>query len=173
GALGFLHLEDLDEPGWEAATNCGLLDQVAALKWVREHIAAFGGDPTNVTVFGESAGGFSIGALLAMPAAAGLFDKAILQSGATSRTLLLLSWVRIMALTCLLSWTCLVSHRHWHLLIPWQTSRYATAWSKPGSHSHAPLILVGQCIDQRNPRSAVLAGHLNWSLNQQSRSITS
>jgi len=86
GALGFLHLEDLDEPGWEAATNCGLLDQVAALKWVREHIAAFGGDRTNVTVFGESAGGFSIGALLAMPAAAGLFDKAILQSGATSRT---------------------------------------------------------------------------------------
>jgi para-nitrobenzyl esterase len=86
GALGFLHLADLGKPGWERTTNCGLLDQVAALKWVREHIAAFGGDPTNVTVFGESAGGFSIGALLAMPAATGLFDKAIMQSGATSRT---------------------------------------------------------------------------------------
>jgi hypothetical protein len=81
--------------------------------------------------------------------------------------------VRIMVLTCLLSWTCLVSHCHWHLLIPWQTSRYATAWSKPGSPSHAPVILVGQCIDHRNRQSAALAGHLNWSLSHQSRSITS
>src|SRR5207237_8404941 len=73
----------------------------------------------------------------------------------------LLSWVLIMALTCLLSWTCLVSPRYWHLLTRQKTSRYATAWSKPGSPSHAPVILVGQCIDQRNRRSAALAGHLN------------
>lgn len=86
GALGFLHLADLGAPAFAGSTNLGLLDQVAALRWVRAHIAAFGGDPANVTVFGESAGGFSIGALLAMPAAAGLFDKAIMQSGATSRT---------------------------------------------------------------------------------------
>jgi para-nitrobenzyl esterase len=86
GALGFLHLADLGGPAWASATNCGLLDQVAALHWVRTNIAAFGGDPTNITVFGVSAGAFSIGALLAMPAAAGMFDKAIMQSGATSRT---------------------------------------------------------------------------------------
>ena len=75
GADGFLFLED-------GAPNLGLLDQVAALEWVRDNIAAFGGDPANVTVFGESAGAMSIGTLLAMPCAEGLFRRAIVQSGA-------------------------------------------------------------------------------------------
>ena len=75
GADGFLYLGD-------ECANVGLLDQVAALSWVRENIAAFGGDPANVTVFGQSAGAMSIGALLAMPCAEGLFRRAILQSGA-------------------------------------------------------------------------------------------
>jgi para-nitrobenzyl esterase len=82
GILGFVSLRDLAgaEAGYTA--NCGLLDQIAALRWVRENIAAFGGDPDNVTVMGESAGAMSIGALLGMPAAKGLFKRAILQSGA-------------------------------------------------------------------------------------------
>ncbi|MCB5292745.1 carboxylesterase/lipase family protein [Arthrobacter sp. SO3] len=75
GAEGFLYLGD-------GIANLGLLDQVAALQWVRDNIAAFGGDPGNVTVFGESAGAMSIGMLLAMPRADGLFRRAILQSGA-------------------------------------------------------------------------------------------
>ncbi len=82
GILGFVSLKDL--AGAEAAytANCGLLDQIAALQWVRENIAAFGGDPDQVTVMGESAGAMSIGTLLGMPAAKGLFQHAILQSGA-------------------------------------------------------------------------------------------
>jgi para-nitrobenzyl esterase len=75
GAFGFLTFDD--------ATGAeGLADQVAALEWVKTNIAAFGGDPGNVTIFGESAGGMSVAALLATPSAQGLFHKAIAQSGA-------------------------------------------------------------------------------------------
>jgi len=85
GALGWLHLADLGGPDWAGSTNLGLQDQIAALHWVRENIAAFGGDPGNITVAGESAGAFSVGALLAAPAAAGTFHRAILSSGSTER----------------------------------------------------------------------------------------
>jgi para-nitrobenzyl esterase len=81
GALGALDLRALF-PGAETHANVGLRDQIAALGWVRDNIEAFGGDPEAVTVFGESAGAMSIGALLGTPSARGLFRRAILQSGA-------------------------------------------------------------------------------------------
>ncbi|MGB3773346.1 MAG: carboxylesterase family protein [Rhodococcus sp. (in: high G+C Gram-positive bacteria)] len=75
GVDGFAQIEG-------APANRGLLDQVAALEWVRDHIASYGGDPTRVTVAGESAGAMSVGTLMSMPRAEGLFHRAILQSGA-------------------------------------------------------------------------------------------
>ncbi len=79
--LGFLNLHEATGGMIPSTGNEGLLDQVAALRWVKEHISAFGGDPDNVTVMGESAGSMSIACLLAMSDADGLFDKAILESG--------------------------------------------------------------------------------------------
>lgn len=80
GADGFLYLGD-------DIANIGLLDQVAALEWVQENIVAFGGDPDNVTVFGESAGAMSVSTLLAVPRAEGLFHHAIAESGAAHNVL--------------------------------------------------------------------------------------
>ena len=80
GALGFLHAPELGSSGNEA-----LQDQALALRWVRDEIENFGGDSENVTVFGQSAGGFDIAQLMAMPSAAGCFDKAIPMSGSLTR----------------------------------------------------------------------------------------
>jgi para-nitrobenzyl esterase len=78
GVDGFLHVG----PDTEGSGNFGMLDQIAALEWVRDNIAGFGGDPRRVTIAGESAGGMSVGTLMAMPRARGLFQRAIPQSGA-------------------------------------------------------------------------------------------
>lgn len=77
GSFGFLYGETPDTQG-----NAGLYDQIMALKWIKENAAAFGGDPHQVTIFGESAGGMSVGALILSPLTNGLFKRAILQSGA-------------------------------------------------------------------------------------------
>lgn len=81
GALGFLRLDHLLGPQCASAVNAGLLDQIAALRWVRENIAAFGGDPDRVTIAGVSAGGKSVVNLMAAPDTRGTFQRAIVQSG--------------------------------------------------------------------------------------------
>ncbi|MGH9046927.1 MAG: carboxylesterase family protein, partial [Acidimicrobiales bacterium] len=80
GLLGFLDLSHRLGPDYADSANVGLLDLVAALSWVHTNITAFGGDPDNVTIFGCSGGGGKVSALLAMPAARGLFHRAIVQS---------------------------------------------------------------------------------------------
>jgi para-nitrobenzyl esterase len=85
GALGYLYLGGHGGAEWGAAANAGQLDQIAALRWVRDNIAVFGGDPEQVTIFGESAGSVAVCTLLAMPEAQGLFGKAIAQSGTANR----------------------------------------------------------------------------------------
>ncbi|WP_019636448.1 carboxylesterase/lipase family protein [Paenibacillus fonticola] len=79
GPLGFLYLKELGGSDYGASGNAGMLDIVAALKWVRDNIEAFGGDPGNVTLFGHSGGGGKVSTLLAMPAAKGLFHRAVIQ----------------------------------------------------------------------------------------------
>lgn len=83
--FGHLDLSQFGGADYAASGNAGTLDMVAALHWVRDNIAAFGGDPGRVTIFGESGGGGKVSTLLAMPAARGLFHRAIVQSGAAVR----------------------------------------------------------------------------------------
>src|SRR5258708_3527073 len=80
GILGFMDVSRLDDSFGDSG-NVGMLDVITALRWVREHISAFGGDPDNVTVFGESGGGAKASTLLAMPESRGLFHKAFVMSG--------------------------------------------------------------------------------------------
>jgi len=88
GVFGFFaHPELTEESGHNASGNYGLLDQVAVLKWIKANIATFGGDPDNVTIFGESAGSRSVGALMASPLAQGLFRRAIGESGSCFDTM--------------------------------------------------------------------------------------
>ncbi len=79
--FGYLDLGQLGNDAYAKSGNAGMLDLVAALEWVRDNIEAFGGDPGNITIMGESGGGAKVSTLLAMPAAKGLFHRAVIQSG--------------------------------------------------------------------------------------------
>src|SRR5207245_3342530 len=85
GPLGFCNLAGVGGERFAASGNAGMLDIVAALEWVRDNIAHFGGDPGNVTIMGQSGGGAKVCTLTAMPSAAGLFHKAVVLSGASRK----------------------------------------------------------------------------------------
>lgn len=82
-AFGYTYLGGLGDPAFKDSGNVGNLDMVLSLEWVRDNIAAFGGDPANVLIMGESGGGSKVSTLMAMPAAQGLFHRAVVQSGST------------------------------------------------------------------------------------------
>jgi para-nitrobenzyl esterase len=82
-AFGFLFLPDIGGARYAQASNVGMLDIVLALEWVRDNAAAFGGDPGNVTIFGQSGGGSKVSTLMAMPSATGLYHRAIVMSGSS------------------------------------------------------------------------------------------
>ena len=84
GVLGYLNLGEYGER-WASAGNAGMLDIVAALGWIKENIANFGGDPNSVLIFGQSGGGGKVGTLMGMPSAKGLFQRAVIQSGSNVR----------------------------------------------------------------------------------------
>jgi para-nitrobenzyl esterase len=86
GALGFLYVDELLGSSFEGSGNNGIRDQIAALQWVRENIASFGGDPDRITIFGESAGGMSVGTLLGTPGVPEMLSGAIAQSGAADHS---------------------------------------------------------------------------------------
>lgn len=88
GVLGFVNFGNLANDKTNFASNIGLRDMIAALQWVKDNIAAFGGDPNKVTIFGESAGAMGVACLLGSPLAKGLFQQAIMQSGAAHMTTL-------------------------------------------------------------------------------------
>src|SRR5665213_2415128 len=85
--FGYLYLADIGGEQFANASNAGMLDIVLALEWVRDNAANFGGDPANVTIFGQSGGGSKVSTLLGMPAAKGLFHRAIAMSGSQVRSL--------------------------------------------------------------------------------------
>jgi para-nitrobenzyl esterase len=84
GAMGFLYFDERNSSDFQGSGNLGIQDQIAALEWVQQNIEAFGGDPNQVTIFGESAGGRSVGIHLSLPQSKGLFHRAIIQSGMIS-----------------------------------------------------------------------------------------
>ena len=83
--FGYLYLAELGGEKYANSSNVGMLDIVAALEWVRDNIAAFGGDPSNVTIFGQSGGGGKVSTLMAMPSAKGLFHRAVVESASAIR----------------------------------------------------------------------------------------
>ena len=164
GVFGFLAHPELDAEGHGASGMFGIEDQIAALRWVKSNIAAFGGDPANVTVFGESAGAHAVGILMASPAAAGAFDKAIGQSGAfwESEGGSMKNHAQASAMGVALGERLQARNLAQLRAIPAQELQVATNWTfatDPAAGSFAPAV-DGHVLST-DPYTAFLAGHQN------------
>lgn len=135
GAVGYLDLGSVGGAPFQTSGNVGMLDIVAALEWVRDNIAAFGGDPGRVTIWGQSGGGGKVAALMAMPAAHGLFHRAIIESG---------SYLRVRARETAARLTEEVLKE-----LGVDASRLADLQSMP----HAQLVAAGEKVLARQPRA--------------------
>ena len=153
GVFGFLANQDLVNEGQGHAGNYGLMDMAAALRWVKANIAQFGGDPANVTIFGESAGSFAVNALMAAPEARGLFQKAIGESGAFFSKTLPLSTVTERA-TRDQAWTESLGAKSLAELRAMPASKLIDAASKQPTVGFAPVV-DGQFLTE--PVSATFA----------------
>ena len=137
-SFGYLNLADLDPLGpWADAGAAGMLDLVAALEWVRDNIENFGGDPGRVMIFGQSGGGWKVSALLGMPAARGLFQRAAVQSGSLLTHLPRIAGAQVAdAFIKKLGLSTTTLGRIQHL--PW--SRLLTAQTEVGAHAFSPVL---------------------------------
>jgi len=132
--FGHLDLSEIGGGDYARSGNAGVLDLIAALQWVQENIVRFGGDPANVTIFGESGGGGKVSTLLAMPLANGLFHRAIIQSGAAIR---LRAKERAMRLTDLVLKELGIENSQWHQLRDIPMARLLAA-IKPAERALGP-----------------------------------
>jgi para-nitrobenzyl esterase len=151
GVFGFLASEDLRREGGGAAGNYGLMDVVAALQWVRANVASFGGDPGNVTIFGESAGSFAVSTLMASPLAQGLFQKAIGESGAPFGAVLGVDPVEVRAPRDQ-AWVNSLGVKSLAELRAMSTSQLIDAAKKKGTIGFSPVI-DGRLLTEAVPKS--------------------
>ncbi|MGS2811227.1 carboxylesterase/lipase family protein [Nocardia sp. MW-W600-9] len=163
GAMGYVDFSEFSTPERPFDSNLGLRDQVAALEWVQRNIAAFGGDPGNVTIFGESAGAHAVVALLATPAAAGLFHRAIAQSAPADWTAQP-EEARQFARSCLerlgaepaAAATVLATTPASELCRAADRALYRTLRERPGSFPYTPVV-DGEFLPE-TPIDAIAAG---------------
>ncbi len=159
GALGFFAHPALTAEGGGTSGNYGMLDQQAAMKWIRANIDGFGGNAANLTIFGQSAGGLSVYTHLASPLAAGLFDKALVISGGYQRVQPALSVAETLGQTTASTWGCTGATEA--VLACLRALPVATARAAPGAVRGVPSAVVDGKLLRESTSEAFASGRFN------------